>query len=77
MLFYLLRRAAAHANSHLGVITSETCELISRACKEIESGSLDSHFPIRVWQTGSGTHSNMNMNEVQYLQLAAFTMKGN
>ncbi len=60
----LLKKAAAKANSQLGLLSQEKCDLISRAADEIIEGKLDNHFPLRVWQTGSGTQTNMNTNEV-------------
>ncbi len=62
--FAYLKKAAAHTNCELGVLSSEKCDLISKACDEILEGKLDDQFPLVVWQTGSGTQSNMNVNEV-------------
>lgn len=62
--FGILKRAAAMANVRLGELSAEKGELIARVCDEIADGKLDSHFPLVVWQTGSGTQSNMNVNEV-------------
>ena len=62
--FAVLKKAAAIANYQLGKLDSDRMELISSVCDEIRSGSLDQHFPLAVWQTGSGTQSNMNVNEV-------------
>ena len=62
--FAVLKKAAAIANYQLGKLDSDRMELISSVCDEIHSGSLDQHFPLAVWQTGSGTQSNMNVNEV-------------
>lgn len=62
--FGILKKSAAIANQRLGKLDDRRCHLICRACDEIRSGSLDSHFPLAVWQTGSGTQSNMNVNEV-------------
>tara|TARA_B100000524_G_scaffold118486_2_gene58122 strand:+ start:2595 stop:3986 length:1392 start_codon:yes stop_codon:yes gene_type:complete len=62
--FAFLKKAAAHANSELGVLDSTKKELISKVCDEIIKGMHDSEFPLVVWQTGSGTQSNMNCNEV-------------
>lgn len=62
--FGYLKKAAAAANSDLGVLSSEKKEFITRVCNEIIAGELDEHFPLVVWQTGSGTHTNMNVNEV-------------
>ena len=64
--FGILKRAAAQANHLLRPekMTAEKLSAITRACDEIISGSLNDHFPLEVWQTGSGTQSNMNANEV-------------
>ncbi|MBN1665343.1 MAG: class II fumarate hydratase [Deltaproteobacteria bacterium] len=62
--FAYLKKAAAHANCELGVLSAEKRDLISQVCDEILSGALDDQFPLVVWQTGSGTQSNMNVNEV-------------
>lgn len=62
--FAFLKKAAAHANSELGVLKEEKRDLISKACDEILEGKLDDQFPLVIWQTGSGTQSNMNVNEV-------------
>jgi fumarate hydratase class II len=62
--FGYLKKAAALTNSALGVLEKEKATLIAKTCDEIISGSLDDHFPLVVWQTGSGTQSNMNANEV-------------
>jgi fumarate hydratase, class II len=62
--FAYLKKAAAHANHELGVLSKEKCALISQVCDEILAGKLDDHFPLVIWQTGSGTQSNMNCNEV-------------
>jgi len=62
--FGLLKQAAAKANVDLGDLDEEIGNLISRSCEEVISGSLDAHFPLRIWQTGSGTQTNMNANEV-------------
>lgn len=59
-----LKKAAAMVNSDLGVLKAETAALIAQACDEVVAGKLDEHFPLRVWQTGSGTQTNMNVNEV-------------
>ncbi|QDQ26083.1 class II fumarate hydratase [Chitinimonas arctica] len=60
----LLKRAAAEANAELGELPVDLAALISRAADEVIAGSLDEHFPLVVFQTGSGTQSNMNANEV-------------
>lgn len=62
--FAYLKKAAAHANCDLGVLSAEKRDLISKACDEILEGKLDGEFPLVIWQTGSGTQSNMNANEV-------------
>src|SRR5918911_798752 len=60
----VLKKAAALVNEDLGKLPSEKARLISRAADEVIAGKLDAHFPLRVWQTGSGTQTNMNVNEV-------------
>jgi fumarate hydratase class II len=62
--FAVLKKAAAQANNELGVLSTEKMNLIAQVCDEISSGKLDDEFPLVVWQTGSGTQSNMNVNEV-------------
>lgn len=62
--FAYLKKAAAMANADLGVLSADKRDLIAKACDEILTGSLDSEFPLVIWQTGSGTQSNMNANEV-------------
>lgn len=62
--FAYLKKAAAQANSELGVLSEEKSVLIGKACDEILEGKLEGNFPLVIWQTGSGTQSNMNMNEV-------------
>ncbi len=62
--FAYLKKAAAHTNCELGVLPEEKRDAISRVCDEILSGELDGEFPLVIWQTGSGTQSNMNVNEV-------------
>ncbi|MBU2018249.1 MAG: class II fumarate hydratase [Bacteroidetes bacterium] len=62
--FAYLKKAAAHANCELGVLSAEKRDLISRVCDEILTGMHDAEFPLVIWQTGSGTQSNMNCNEV-------------
>ncbi len=62
--FAYLKKAAAHANCQLGVLSEEKRDLISTACDEIIAGKLNDQFPLVIWQTGSGTQSNMNVNEV-------------
>lgn len=60
----LTKKAAANANFELGVLSAEKKDLISRVCDEIIQGKHDSEFPLVIWQTGSGTQTNMNCNEV-------------
>lgn len=62
--FAYLKKAAAHANHDLGVLSAEKRDLISKVCDEILDKKLDGEFPLVIWQTGSGTQSNMNVNEV-------------
>ena len=62
--FGYLKKAAAMANMDLGVLSKDKCDLIAKACDEIIAGKLDDQFPLVIWQTGSGTQSNMNANEV-------------
>lgn len=62
--FAYLKKAAAITNFEAGVLGKEKCELIGKVCDEILEGKLDDQFPLVVWQTGSGTQSNMNVNEV-------------
>ncbi len=62
--FAYLKKAAAFANCELGVLPEEKRDLISKVCEEILDGKLDDQFPLVIWQTGSGTQSNMNVNEV-------------
>jgi fumarate hydratase class II len=62
--FAYLKKAAAMANTELGVLTADKKDLIAKTCNEILAGKLDGEFPLVIWQTGSGTQSNMNVNEV-------------
>ncbi len=62
--FGILKKAAAKANYNLGKLTEEKLDAIVAACDEVIAGKLNDHFPLVVWQTGSGTQSNMNANEV-------------
>ena len=62
--FAYVKKAAALANNELGVLDSEKKDLIIDVCDEILGGKLDNEFPLVIWQTGSGTHTNMNVNEV-------------
>ncbi len=73
--FAYLKKAAAHANADLGVLSTEKRDLISQVCEEILAGQHDDQFPLVVWQTGSGTQSNMNVNEV--VSNRAHVIKGN
>lgn len=59
-----VKKAAAYANCELGVLSEEKRDAIAACCDEIVAGQLDEHFPLCVWQTGSGTQTNMNVNEV-------------
>ena len=60
----ILKKAAALVNCDLGKLSEKKCQLIVQAADEVIEGKLDDHFPLRIWQTGSGTQSNMNANEV-------------
>lgn len=62
--FGYLKKAAAYANCDLGVLSTEKRDAIAQVCDEILAGTLDDQFPLVIWQTGSGTQSNMNLNEV-------------
>jgi fumarate hydratase class II len=62
--FGILKQSAAEVNNKLGELEAETSNLIQAAAQEVIDGSLDDHFPLRIWQTGSGTQTNMNANEV-------------
>ncbi|MCB0395038.1 MAG: class II fumarate hydratase [Flavobacteriales bacterium] len=73
--FAYLKKAAALTNTALGVMPSEKSELIAKVCDEIIAGKLDDEFPLVVWQTGSGTQSNMNVNEV--ISNRAHVIQGN
>jgi fumarate hydratase class II len=75
--FGTLKKAAALVNRDLGLLSPEKAELIARAADEVIAGKLNDHFPLRVWQTGSGTQTNMNVNEVisnRAIQLAGGVM---
>jgi len=75
--FGILKKAAALANHKLGLLDETTRDLIVAAADEVISGKLDAHFPLVVWQTGSGTQSNMNVNEVisnRGIEMAGGTM---
>ena len=73
--FAYLKAAAARANCDLGVLPKEKADMISKVCDEILTGKLDDQFPLVVWQTGSGTQSNMNANEV--ISNRAHVLQGN
>ncbi|MEZ5360705.1 MAG: class II fumarate hydratase [Candidatus Zixiibacteriota bacterium] len=75
--FGILKKAAAITNSELGVLPKDKADLICKAADEVIQGKLDEHFPLVVWQTGSGTQSNMNSNEVisnRAIEMAGGTM---
>jgi fumarate hydratase class II len=75
--FGTLKKAAALTNKVLGKIDATKCDLICKAADEVIAGKLDRHFPLRIWQTGSGTQTNMNANEVisnRAIQMAGGTM---
>lgn len=60
----VIKKAAAIVNQELGLLSADKCQIICDVCDEILAGKLDDHFPLSVWQTGSGTQTNMNLNEV-------------
>jgi fumarate hydratase, class II len=62
--FGILKKSAALTNTTLGLLKQDKCDLIAKAADEVIAGTLDAHFPLRIWQTGSGTQTNMNVNEV-------------
>src|SRR5574343_295695 len=62
--FAIIKKAAALTNQDLGVLAAEKATLIGKVCDEILEGKLDNELPLVIWQTGSGTQSNMNVNEV-------------
>src|SRR6188474_3426669 len=62
--FAYLKKAAAITNFEAGVLPKEKCDLICQVCDEMLEGKLNEYFPLVVWQTGSGTQTNMNVNEV-------------
>lgn len=64
LAFAILKKSAAETNAELGVLSQEKAEMIAKVCDEILQGGLENEFPLVVWQTGSGTQSNMNVNEV-------------
>jgi fumarate hydratase, class II len=76
----ILKKAAAQVNQKLGKLPKEKAEWIIKASEEVVKGKLDDHFPLRVWQTGSGTQTNMNANEVianRAIELAGGTLGKN
>lgn len=73
--FAILKKAAAHTNCALGVLDEKKRDLISKVCDEILEGKHDDQFPLVIWQTGSGTQSNMNVNEV--ISNRAHVLEGN
>ncbi|MDG1821808.1 MAG: class II fumarate hydratase [Flavobacteriaceae bacterium] len=73
--FAILKKAAAYTNTDLGVLDANKRDLIAKVCDEIEQGKLDDQFPLVIWQTGSGTQSNMNVNEV--IANRAHVLEGN
>ena len=62
--FGILKKAAALVNQDLGKLPADKAKLIVQAADEVIAGKLNDHFPLRIWQTGSGTQTNMNVNEV-------------
>ncbi len=77
--FGILKKAAALVNRELGKLSSEKADLIVQAADEVIAGELDDHFPLSIWQTGSGTQTNMNANEVisnRAIQIAGGRMGG-
>ena len=73
----IIKKASAKVNSALKVLPKEKADLIMRAADEVIAGALNDHFPLVVWQTGSGTQTNMNANEVianRAIELAGGTM---
>jgi fumarate hydratase class II len=75
--FGILKKCAAVVNQNLGILPPDKKELIIKAADEVISGKLDSHFPLVIWQTGSGTQTNMNVNEVisnRAIEMASGTM---
>src|SRR5690606_28452018 len=73
--FAYLKKAAAYTNTDAGILSVEKRDLIAQACDEILEGKLDDQFPLVIWQTGSGTQSNMNVNEV--ISNRAHVLQGN
>ena len=62
--FWHFKKSSSVANHELGKLSDEKTKLIMQAADEVIAGKLDEHFPLRIWQTGSGTQTNMNVNEV-------------
>src|SRR6202158_4242686 len=62
--FGILKKTAALVNQELGKLPAEKARMIAQAADEVIAGKLNEHFPLRIWQTGSGTQTNMNVNEV-------------
>src|SRR3989442_6817384 len=60
----IIKRVAAEVNHELGLLDARRARAIAKAAREVSEGKLDDHFPLVVWQTGSGTQTNMNLNEV-------------
>jgi len=73
--FAFLKKAAAYTNADCGILSTEKRDLIAQVCDEILAGKLDDQFPLVIWQTGSGTQSNMNVNEV--VSNKAHVLQGN
>jgi len=74
-VFAFLKKAAAYTNADCGILSTEKRDLIAQVCDEILAGKLDDQFPLVIWQTGSGTQSNMNVNEV--VSNRAHVLQGN
>lgn len=75
--FGILKKAAAITNHELGLLSKEKYDLVIKAADEVINGKLNAHFPLRIWQTGSGTQTNMNVNEVisnRAIELAGGTL---
>lgn len=73
--FAYLKKSAAYTNAGAGILSAEKRDLIAQVCDEILAGQLDDQFPLVIWQTGSGTQSNMNVNEV--VSNRAHVLQGN
>src|SRR5262245_60699385 len=75
--FGTLKKASALVNCDLKLLPKEKFDLVCKSADEVIAGALDAHFPLKIWQTGSGTQSNMNVNEVianRAIQMAGGTM---